>query len=89
MATTEMRELFQPVRAAARVAYDPQLYSAQVVVRVDGKVVDVENATFGIRECKFTADDGFHLNLDGANKLARSIEAEIESEIKARGGKLG
>jgi beta-galactosidase len=41
---------------------DPQLYSVQVVVRVDGKVVDVENTTFGIRDCKFTADDGFHLN---------------------------
>jgi uncharacterized protein len=34
-------------------------------------------------------DDGFHLNLDGANKLARAIEAEIEQEITARGGKLG
>ena len=33
-------------------------------------------------------DDGFHLNLDGANKLARAIEAEIEKEITARGGKL-
>ncbi|HEY1279730.1 MAG TPA: DUF459 domain-containing protein [Acidimicrobiales bacterium] len=34
-------------------------------------------------------NDGFHLNLDGANKLARAIEAQIETEIKARGGKLG
>jgi hypothetical protein len=34
-------------------------------------------------------NDGFHLNLDGANKLARTIEAEIENEITARGGKLG
>ncbi len=33
-------------------------------------------------------DDGFHLNLDGANKLARAIEAEVEKEIVARGGKL-
>jgi hypothetical protein len=31
-------------------------------------------------------DDGFHLNLDGANKLARAIEAEIEKDITARGG---
>ena len=31
-------------------------------------------------------DDGFHLNLDGANKLARAIEAEIEKDIVARGG---
>jgi hypothetical protein len=34
-------------------------------------------------------NDGFHLNLDGANKLARAIEAEVEQEITARGGKLG
>jgi uncharacterized protein len=34
-------------------------------------------------------NDGFHLNLDGANKLARAIEAQIENEITARGGKLG
>ncbi len=34
-------------------------------------------------------NDGFHLNLDGANKLARSIEAAVEKEITARGGKLG
>jgi hypothetical protein len=34
-------------------------------------------------------NDGFHLNLDGANKLARAIEGQIEAEIKARGGKLG
>jgi hypothetical protein len=34
-------------------------------------------------------DDGFHLNLDGANKLARAIEAEVEKEITASGGKLG
>ena len=33
-------------------------------------------------------DDGFHLNLDGANKLARAIEAEIEKEITARGASL-
>ena len=33
-------------------------------------------------------DDGFHLNLDGANKLARAIEAEIEKEITRRGGSL-
>jgi hypothetical protein len=31
-------------------------------------------------------DDGFHLNLDGANRLARSIEKQIEQEITARGG---
>jgi hypothetical protein len=34
-------------------------------------------------------NDGFHLNLDGANKLARAIEAAVEKEVTARGGKLG
>jgi hypothetical protein len=34
-------------------------------------------------------NDGFHLNLDGANKLARAIEAQIEKEVTGRGGKLG
>src|SRR5262249_45170696 len=34
-------------------------------------------------------NDGFHLNLDGANKLARAIEAAVEQDITARGGKLG
>jgi hypothetical protein len=33
-------------------------------------------------------NDGFHLNLDGANRLAREIEKEIDKEIVARGGKL-
>lgn len=32
------------------------------------------------------ADDGYHLNLDGANKLARAIEAVVDDEVKARGG---
>jgi hypothetical protein len=35
------------------------------------------------------ANDGFHLNLTGASKLARTIEATIEAEVKARGGKVG
>jgi hypothetical protein len=34
-------------------------------------------------------NDGFHLNLDGANRLARAIEREIEKEITARGGRVG
>ncbi len=35
------------------------------------------------------ADDGYHLNFDGANKLARAIEAVVIDEIKARGGQVG
>jgi len=40
----------------------PRLYKAEVVVRMDDKVVDTDVAGFGIRTFKFTADDGFHLN---------------------------
>jgi hypothetical protein len=32
------------------------------------------------------ADDGYHLNFDGANKLARAIDVVVNEEIKARGG---
>jgi lysophospholipase L1-like esterase len=31
-------------------------------------------------------NDGFHLNLDGANKLARAIEAKVEAQVVALGG---
>ncbi len=41
---------------------NPKLYTAKTIVRQDGKVVDTDTTTFGIREFKFTADDGFHLN---------------------------
>jgi beta-galactosidase len=40
----------------------PKLYTARVIVRVDGKVVDDETTPFGIRTFEFTANDGFHLN---------------------------
>jgi beta-galactosidase len=40
----------------------PKLYTAKTIVRQGGKVVDTDTTTFGIREFKFTADDGFHLN---------------------------
>ncbi|MGN0853776.1 MAG: glycoside hydrolase family 2 TIM barrel-domain containing protein [Kiritimatiellia bacterium] len=40
---------------------DPQLHTAQVVVRADGRV-DERTVRFGIRQIAFTADDGFHLN---------------------------
>ena len=35
------------------------------------------------------ADDGYHLNFDGANKLARAIDVVVNDEIKARGGSIG
>jgi beta-galactosidase len=40
----------------------PKLYTARTVVRMGGKVTDAEDAVFGIRTFRFTADDGFHLN---------------------------
>ncbi len=33
--------------------------------------------------------DGFHLSFDGANRLARHIETEVERVLVARGAKLG
>jgi len=41
---------------------DPKLYTARITIRRDGRIVDSETASFGIRTLKFTADDGFHLN---------------------------
>jgi lysophospholipase L1-like esterase len=35
------------------------------------------------------SDDGYHLNFDGANKLARAIEVVVNDEIRARGGQVG
>ncbi len=40
----------------------PKLYSANISVSANGRFVDTETVTFGIRTFKFTADDGFHLN---------------------------
>jgi beta-galactosidase len=40
----------------------PKLYTAKTIVRMGDKIVDNDATTFGIREFKFTADDGFHLN---------------------------
>jgi len=40
----------------------PKLYKAKTIIRQGERIVDTDTATFGIREFKFTADDGFHLN---------------------------
>jgi beta-galactosidase len=40
----------------------PKLYTAKTIVRQGKRIVDTDTTTFGIREFKFTADDGFHLN---------------------------
>ncbi len=40
----------------------PNLYTAEVSVTSEGKVVDAENITFGVRTAQFTADKGFFLN---------------------------
>ncbi|MBN2182598.1 MAG: DUF4982 domain-containing protein [Sedimentisphaerales bacterium] len=40
----------------------PKLYTAKTVVRMNGKAVDTESTSFGIRTFKLTANDGFYLN---------------------------
>jgi beta-galactosidase len=40
----------------------PNLYTAKVIITRDGKIVDTDTSTFGIRTFEFTANDGFHLN---------------------------
>ena len=40
----------------------PALYTAVSTVRIDGKVVDERQTTFGIRSIEFNADNGFLLN---------------------------
>jgi beta-galactosidase len=40
----------------------PNLYRAVTTVEVDGKIVDQDTATFGIRTLRFDADKGFLLN---------------------------
>jgi beta-galactosidase len=40
----------------------PNLYLAKVTLSKDGKVVDTQESTFGIRTAEFTLHDGFHLN---------------------------
>jgi beta-galactosidase len=40
----------------------PDLYVAQVIVRRDDKIVDIERVPFGIREFHFDPDQGFFLN---------------------------
>ena len=40
----------------------PSLYQAVTTVTQDGKIVDVQETTFGIRTIEFTADNGFLLN---------------------------
>jgi beta-galactosidase len=40
----------------------PKLYTAKTIIRVDDKITDSYNTTFGIRKFEFTANDGFHLN---------------------------
>jgi len=41
---------------------NPELYTAKTIVRIGDKVIDNDATTFGVREVKFTADDGMHIN---------------------------
>jgi beta-galactosidase len=59
------REVEQTITIANPQRWDiesPKLYTANVVLSVDGQVVDADATTFGIRTFEFTANDGFHLN---------------------------
>lgn len=41
---------------------NPRLYTVRTTVGSQGRIVDTESTSFGIRTFTFTADDGFHLN---------------------------
>ena len=41
---------------------NPNLYKAEIVLKRNGKIVDVYNQTFGIRTIEFSAEKGFLLN---------------------------
>jgi beta-galactosidase len=41
---------------------NPDLYKAEIVLKRDGKIVDVYSQTFGIRTIEFSAEKGFLLN---------------------------
>ncbi len=49
----------------------PNLYTAVIEVRVDGKLVDSQRIRFGIREFRFEADTGFWLN--GENMKIKGV----------------
>jgi len=40
----------------------PKLYTAKTIIQQDGRIVDTDTTSFGIRAFEFTANDGFHLN---------------------------
>ena len=59
------REVDQSIAVTDPQRWDvdrPKLYTTKVVIHVDGKIVDADATTFGIRTFEFTANDGFHLN---------------------------
>ncbi len=60
--TCELEQLLAVAEPQRWDISNPKLYTAQVAVRVDGKVMDDETTPFGIRTFEFTANDGFHLN---------------------------
>lgn len=72
----------------------PNLYRAETEILVDGKIVDTESTTFGIRSLEFSAEKGFLLNgvpillkggcvhhdngILGAASYARAEERKVE-----------
>jgi len=61
-ASGEMEQAFTVTNPQRWDITSPKLYTAKTFVRLNDKVMDVRETTFGIRTFKLTADDGFHLN---------------------------
>ena len=60
--TTDAEQIFELKNPALWSLDSPQLYQAITEVRFDGKIVDQQTTTFGIRSIEFSAEKGFLLN---------------------------
>lgn len=61
----DSRDLEQSFTLANPQRWDigsPKLYAVRTTLSVDGKAVDTDTTSFGVRTFQFTANDGFHLN---------------------------
>jgi beta-galactosidase len=61
-ASFEIEQTFTVKNPARRDVTTPRLYTAVTRVLAEKKPLDSSTTPFGIREFRFTADDGFHLN---------------------------
>jgi beta-galactosidase len=60
--TQDVNQLFVIANPQRWDIASPKLYTARTIIRQGERIVDTDTTAFGIRESKFTADDGFHLN---------------------------